>query len=65
VEWAAIVNAVEEIGPSYCKVLRGKPFLVPYTSLIQTFDKLEDFLKASTLADQTNSPKATGQQTMQ
>jgi hypothetical protein len=34
-EWAAIVNAAEENGASYCKGLHGKPLLVPCTALIQ------------------------------
>jgi hypothetical protein len=34
-EWAAIVNAAERNGVSYCKGLHGKPFLVPCMALIQ------------------------------
>jgi hypothetical protein len=65
-EWAVIVNAAEENGASYCKDLHGKPlFSALYGTSTVTFDELKDLLKASTLADQTNSPKATGQQTTQ
>jgi hypothetical protein len=34
-EWAAVVNAAEENGASYCKALHGKPFLVPCMTLLQ------------------------------
>jgi hypothetical protein len=56
-EWAAIVNAEEENGVSYCKGLHGKPhFSVLYGIYIVTSDELKDLLKASSL---------TGQQTTQ
>jgi hypothetical protein len=59
---AAIVNAAEKNEASYCKVLRGKPlFNALYGTYTVTLDELKDLLKVSTLADQTNSPKATGQ----
>jgi hypothetical protein len=56
-EWGATVNAAEENGANYCKALHGKTLSVPCTELIATLDEL----KASSLADKTNSPKATGQ----
>jgi hypothetical protein len=34
VEWAAIVNAAEENGASYCKAVCGKPLLVPCMAVI-------------------------------
>jgi hypothetical protein len=34
-EWAAIVNAAEGNGASYCKGLHGKLLLVPCMALIQ------------------------------
>jgi hypothetical protein len=56
-EWAAIVNAGEENGASYCKGLHGKPlFSALYSTYTVTLDELKDLLKASTL---------TGQQTTQ
>jgi hypothetical protein len=65
-EWAAIVNAVEGNGESYCRGLHGKPlFSALYGTYTVTLDELKALLKASTLADQTNSPKATGQETTQ
>jgi hypothetical protein len=61
VKWPANENVV-----SYCKALHGKPlFSALYDTYTVTLDELKDLLKASTLADQTNSPKATGQQTTQ
>jgi hypothetical protein len=61
-EWSAIVNSAEENGVSYCKGLHGEPL---FSALCGTYavtsDELKDLLKASTLADQSNSPKATGQ----
>jgi hypothetical protein len=65
-EWAAIVNAAEENRASYCKGLHGKTlFSTLYGTYTVILDELKDLLKASTQADQTNSPKATGQQTTQ
>jgi hypothetical protein len=62
-EWAAIVNAAEENGPNYCKALHGKTlFSALYGTYAVTLDELKAMLKVSTLADQTNSPRATGQQ---
>jgi hypothetical protein len=52
-EWAAIVNAAEGNGVSYCKGLHGKPrFSALYGTYTVTLDELEDLLKASTLAGQ-------------
>jgi hypothetical protein len=65
-EWAAIVNAVEGNEANYCKAVHGKPlFSTLYSTYIVTLHELKAVLKASTLADQTNSPKTTGQQTKQ
>jgi hypothetical protein len=62
-EWAAIVNAAEENGASYCKGLYGKPlFSALYGTYTVTLHELKAVLKASTLAGQTNLPKTTGQQ---
>jgi hypothetical protein len=65
-EWAAIVNAAEENGASYCKGLHGKPlFSALYGTYTVTLQELKAVLKARTLAGQTNIPKTTGQQTTQ
>jgi hypothetical protein len=57
---------VKENRASYCKGLHGKPLLSAlYGTYTVTLDELKDLLKANTLADQVNSPKATGQQTIQ
>jgi hypothetical protein len=62
--WSAIVNAAEENGSSYCKGLRGKPlFSAMYSTYTVTLQELKAVIKARTLADQTNIPKTTGQQT--
>jgi hypothetical protein len=64
--WAALVNAAEENKVSYCKGLHGKPLIsVLYSTYTVTLDELKALLKANTLGDQTDSPKATGQQTTQ
>jgi hypothetical protein len=61
-EWAAIVNAAEENGASYCRALHGKPlFSALYGTYTVTLQELKAVLKANTLADQTNLPKTTGQ----
>jgi hypothetical protein len=53
VEWAAVVNAAEENGVSYCKGLHGKTlFSALYDTYIVTLDELKALLKASTLAGQ-------------
>jgi hypothetical protein len=63
-EWSAIVNAAEENGASYCKGLHGKPlFSALYGTYTVTLQELKAMIKARTLADQTNIPKTTGQQT--
>jgi hypothetical protein len=65
-EWSAIVNAAEENGASYCKGLLGKPrFSALYGTYTVTLQELKAVIKARTLADQTNLPKTTGQQTTQ
>jgi hypothetical protein len=65
-EWAPILNAAEVNGASYCKGLHGKLlFSALYGTYTVTLEDLQDLLKVSTLADQTNSPKAIGQQTKQ
>jgi hypothetical protein len=59
-EWAAIAKATEENGANYCKPLHGKPlFTALYGTYTVNLDELKDLLNASTLANQTNSPKAT------
>jgi hypothetical protein len=51
-EWAAIVNAMEENGASYCKCLHGKPlFSALYGTYTINLDELKDVLKTSTLTD--------------
>jgi hypothetical protein len=65
-EWVVTVNTVEENGAHYCKALHGKTlFSALYGTYTVISDELWAMLKASTLADQTNSIKATGQQTTQ
>jgi hypothetical protein len=66
-EWAAIVNSAEKKnGANYCKALNGKTlFSALYGTYTATLHELKALLKASTLAGQTNWPKATGQQTTQ
>jgi hypothetical protein len=65
-EWSAIVNAAEENGASYCKGLHGYPhFSALYGTYRVTLQELKAMRKTSTLAGQTNIPKATGQQTTQ
>jgi hypothetical protein len=62
-EWSAIVNTAEENGTSYSKGLRGKPiFSDLYGTYTVTLQELKAVIKATTLADQTNIPKTTGQQ---
>jgi hypothetical protein len=52
-EWAAIVDAAEENGVSYCKCLHGKPLInVLYGTYTVTLEELKALLKASTLAGQ-------------
>jgi hypothetical protein len=63
-EWAAIVNAVEENGASYCKGLHENPiFSALYVTYTVTSQELKAVIKARTLADRTIIPKTTGQQT--
>jgi hypothetical protein len=63
-EWSAIVNPAEESGASYCKCLRGKQlFSAMYGTYTVTLQELKAVIKARTLADQTNTPETTGQQT--
>jgi hypothetical protein len=58
-EWSA-----EENRAKYCKGLRGKPlFSALYDTYTVTLQELKAVIKARTLADQTNIPKTTGQQT--
>jgi hypothetical protein len=65
-EWAAIVNAAEENGANYCKALHGKAlFSALYGTYAVILHELKALLMANTLAGQTNSPKAKGQQTTQ
>jgi hypothetical protein len=65
-EWASIVYAAEGNGPNYCKTLHGKTlFSVLYDIYTVTLEELKDLRKASTLAEQINSRKATGQQATQ
>jgi alanyl-tRNA synthetase len=62
-KWAAIVNAAEENGASYCKALDGKTlFSALYGTYGVTLHELRALLKASTLTCQTNSPKPQGNQ---
>jgi hypothetical protein len=60
------VSVGESAGASYCKGLHGK---LLFSALYNTYRvRLHEFkavLKASTLAGQTNLPKATGQQKTQ
>jgi hypothetical protein len=64
VELAAILNAAEGNGASYFKGLYAMPhFSALYGTYTVTLQDLKALLKASTLADQTNPPKTTGQQT--
>jgi hypothetical protein len=54
----------QENEESYCKCLHGKPlFSALYGTYTVTLQELKAVLKARTLADQTNLPKTTGQQT--
>jgi hypothetical protein len=63
-EWAAIVNAGEEDGASYCEGLHGKPrFSALYGTYTAILQELKAVIKARTLADQTNKLKTTVQQT--
>jgi hypothetical protein len=65
-EWAVIVNAAEANGANYCKALNGKTlFVALYGNYTVILHELRALLKASTLEGQTNSPKATEQQTTQ
>jgi hypothetical protein len=65
-EWAAIVNAAEGKGANYCKALHVKTsFSALYDTYTVTLGELKAMLKASILAGQTISPRATGQQTTQ
>jgi hypothetical protein len=58
---AAIVNAAEESGPSYCKGIHGKPiFSALYDTYKVTLQELKAAIKARTLAGQTNLPKQQG-----
>jgi hypothetical protein len=60
-DWAAVVNAAEESGASYCKGLRGKPlFSVLYGTYTVTLQELKAMPKARTLAGQNNLPKQQG-----
>jgi hypothetical protein len=63
-EWAAIVNAAEENGASYCKSLYGKLlFSALYGTYTVTLHELKAVLKTSTQAGQANVPEPTRQQT--
>jgi hypothetical protein len=63
-EWSAIVNPAEENGASFCKGLHRKPlFSALYGTYTVTLKELKALIKARTLADQTNIPKTTWQQT--
>jgi hypothetical protein len=63
-EWSAIVHTTEGNGVSYCKGLHGKPLLSAlYGTYTVTLQEVKTVVKARTLADQTNIPKTTGQQT--
>jgi hypothetical protein len=63
VEGSAIVNAAEENG-ELLQRSRGKPlFSALYGTYTVTLQELKAVIKARTLADQTNMPKTTGQQT--
>jgi hypothetical protein len=65
-EWAVTVNAAQENGANHDRALRGKTlFSVQNCTYTIILHELRAVLKASILAGQTNSPKATGQQTMQ
>jgi hypothetical protein len=65
-KWAAIVNAAEEKGVNYSEALTGKTiFSALYGIYTVTTHELKALLKANTLAGQTNSLRATGQQTTQ
>jgi hypothetical protein len=58
-----LLSAAEENGTSYCKALHGKTlFSALCGTYTVTLHKFKAVLKASAIADQSNSPKATGQQ---
>jgi hypothetical protein len=57
-EWAAIVNAAEENGESYCKGLHGKRiFSTLYSTYRLTLQELKAVAQARTQPGQTNQQK--------
>jgi hypothetical protein len=60
-EWAAIVNAADENGVSYCKGVHGKPlFSAMCGTYTVTLDELKDLLRTSTLAGQQTTQEGSG-----
>jgi hypothetical protein len=65
-EWVAIGNSSEENGANYNNALKGKTLFSALCGIYTaTLHELKALLKASTLGGQSNTPKATGQQTTQ
>jgi hypothetical protein len=62
-QWSATVNSAEENRQNLCKALSGKTlFSALYGTYTAALHKLKAVLKASTLANQSKTPKSTATQ---